>query len=135
MTLTQIGRSASESEGIYLREIRPGETLDIRTKNHLYSVRYLGYGAAEISGHSQICPEPVLVNILGSTWGGSALKTGFLGVGLCLEFQHPGEQTVTRTSPIQAIIRQASESASPTLGPSRDLSPNLAASHSPNPGT
>ena len=106
MTLTHVAAAANEAEGLYLWEIAPGEALEVRTQNHLYRIRYLGFGAAEVAGHDKLCPEPMLVNILGSTWGGSALKTGFLGVGMRLELQRPGEPQVIRTSPIQALTRK-----------------------------
>ncbi len=47
-----------------------------------------------LSGHPQFCPQPVLVRIQGSTWGGSMLKAEFIGRGMRLEFRHPSFQTV-----------------------------------------
>ena len=38
--------------------------------------------------------------IHGSTWGGSMLKTGFLGRGMRLEFQHPDYEKPILTSRI-----------------------------------
>jgi hypothetical protein len=46
------------------------------------------------------------VRILGSTWGGSMLKTKFLGFGMHLEFEHPVHRTVL-TSRIVDIRAQA----------------------------
>jgi hypothetical protein len=57
---------------------------------------------ALISGHPQFCPDPVLVTIDGSNWGGSLLKRGFIGRGMRLEFRHPVFRRVT-TSPIDEI--------------------------------
>jgi hypothetical protein len=80
----------SEIEGgVYLRDLSPGSVLSIQTKNRVYEIVILGDGAALISGHPEFCPEPTEVQIQGSTWGGSMLKTRFLGRGMHLEFEHP----------------------------------------------
>jgi hypothetical protein len=63
----------------------------------------MGESHAFISGHPQYCPEPVLVAIAGSTWGGSMLKLHFLGRGMHLEFHHPEYRTPIITSTIQEI--------------------------------
>ena len=63
----------------------------------------LGGGSALISGHPQYCPEPILVVIAGSTWGGSMLKRRFVGRGMHLEFHHPEYRTPIVTSSIQEI--------------------------------
>jgi hypothetical protein len=80
----------SEIEGgVYLRDLSPGSVLSIQTKNRVYEMVILEDGAALISGHPEFCPEPTEVQIQGSTWGGSMLKTRFLGRGMHLEFEHP----------------------------------------------
>ena len=56
-----------------------------------------------ISGHPKYCPEPVLVAIAGSTWGGSVLKRGFVGRGMHLEFSHPSYRAPITTSRIKEI--------------------------------
>ena len=80
----------SEIEGgVYLRDLAPGCVLYITTKNRVYRMEILGNGAALISGHPEWCPEPAEVHIQGSTWGGTMLKTNFVGRGMHLEFDHP----------------------------------------------
>ena len=94
-------------QSLYLTQLSPGTVLDIETHNHAYEMEYLGYGAAWISGHPETCPEPRLVNILGSSSGGSTLTTNFLAQGMRLEFQEPGCTEITITSPIEGIhVRQ-----------------------------
>jgi hypothetical protein len=86
----------SEIEGgVHLRDIPPGTVLEVRTQNRAYTIQYQGAGQALISGHPVFCPEPVLVNIHGSTWGGSMLKERYIGRGMCLEFAHPTYQPIT----------------------------------------
>jgi hypothetical protein len=86
----------SEIEGgVHLRDVEPGTVLEVRTQNREYTIQYQGSGQALISGHPIFCPEPVLVNIHGSTWGGSMLKERFIGRGMCLEFAPPSFQAIT----------------------------------------
>ena len=97
----------SEIEGgVYLRDLAPGSVLSLQTMNRIYKVVVLDDETALISGHPEFCPEPAQVRILGSTWGGSMLKTKFLGFGMHLEFEHPVHRTVL-TSRIVDIRAQA----------------------------
>ena len=77
--------------------------LRIQTQHRGYTVVICGQGRAMISGHPEFCPQPVLVVIEGSTWGGSMLKHRFIGRGMRLEFRHPEYHTPIVTSPIQEI--------------------------------
>jgi hypothetical protein len=86
----------SEIEGgVYLRDLRPGAVLAIQTQNRFYTLVSLGDEAALLSGHPELCPDPVEVRIQGSTWGGSMLKERFVGRGMHLEFVHPVHRTIT----------------------------------------
>ena len=102
----------SEIEGgVRVDDLRPGSQLQVKTQNTCYRILVL-YGAlALISGHPVLCPRPVVVNIHGSTWGGSLLKRHFIGRGMHLEFQHPAYSTPILTSPIQEIeeLRQRTD--------------------------
>ena len=94
----------SEVEGgVFLESLAPSTVLQIRTRNHRYTAVMLGDNYAMLSGHPEFCPEPVMVSIAGSTWGGSMLKMRFVGRGMHLEFYHPEYSTPIITSPIQEI--------------------------------
>jgi hypothetical protein len=93
----------SEVEGgVYLRNLAPGTVLRVKTQNHAYTIEYQGWDRALISGHPVFCPEPVPVTIHGSTWGGSMLKSRFIGRGMHLEFGHPDFEPI-RTSRILEV--------------------------------
>lgn len=93
----------SEIEGgVYLDDLEAGDVLVVETRNTNYRLVNRGRGRALISGHPEFCPDPVLVTVEGSNWGGSLLKASYIGRGMCLEFRHPVFQTVT-TSPILHI--------------------------------
>lgn len=99
-----INRNIAESElrgGFKLSDLLVGDFLDIETKSRLYTVEKKEDGFY-IQGHPEYCPEPTKVYINGSTWGGSMLKTGFVGRGMHLEFILPDDRRIT-TSEILEI--------------------------------
>ena len=94
----EINRNIIQSEiegGVLLRDLPLGAVLEVQTQNHLYRIVNEQDGTAWISGHPVFCPEPVLVDIHGSTWGGSMIKERFIGRGMHLEFGHPDYCLVT----------------------------------------
>ena len=97
-----INSSIVQSElegGVHLRDVAPGTVLEVQTQNRAYTILYKGWDQALISGHPVFCPQPVPVTIHGSTWGGSMLKSHYIGRGMRLEFGHP-ELDPIRTSVI-----------------------------------
>lgn len=101
-----MNRNIVQSEiegGVFLDGLQPATVLQIQTEHHCYTAILLGGSQALISGHPTYCPQPVLVAISGSTWGGSMLKLHFVGRGMRLEFYHPEYQTPIVTSAIQEI--------------------------------
>lgn len=98
----EINNNIVQSEvegGVHLRDVPPGTILEVQTQNRAYKILYQGWDQALISGHPVFCPEPVPVTIHGSTWGGSMLKSRFIGRGMRLEFGHPDFEPI-RTSVI-----------------------------------
>lgn len=76
-------------EGFYLDELPVGAKLEAETAHHVYKIENRGDGKALIQGHPKYCPEPVLVDLIGSSSRGGMLKLRFLGPGFHMEFQHP----------------------------------------------
>ena len=100
-----INRAICDSEvhgGVSLDELPIGAVLDVETANTRYRLENRGNGEVLISGHPEICPEPVLVDFHGSTWGTPMLKVRFIGREMRMEFRHP-ERGIVRTSPVQEI--------------------------------
>ena len=94
----------SEIEGgVFLNDLPSATVLQIQTQHHCYTAVLVDEGSALISGHPQYCPQPVLVAIAGSTWGGSMLKRRYVGRGMHLEFRHPEYGTPIVTSRIKDI--------------------------------
>jgi hypothetical protein len=102
----EVNRHIIQSEiegGVFLKDLPPETILQIQTQHHLYTAVLIDDASAMISGHPEYCPQPVLVAIAGSTWGGSMLKRHFVGRGMRLEFSHPEYKTPIVTSSIQDI--------------------------------
>jgi hypothetical protein len=109
----EINRNIIRSEiegGVYLRDLPESSKLEVQTRNRHYIVVLRRDGSAWICGHPEFCPEPVLVQISGSNWGGSMLKTAYLGRGMHMEFRHPDYEGPIITSAI-VDIRVLSEAA------------------------
>lgn len=109
----EINRHIIQSEiegGVFLKDLPPETVLQIQTQHHLYTAVLVDDASALISGHPEYCPQPVLVAISGSTWGGSMLKRHFVGRGMRLEFAHPEYKNPIVTSSIQDI-RELSSAA------------------------
>ena len=94
----EVNRNIIQSEvegGVFLRDLPLGAVLEVQTRNHVYRIVNERDGTAWISGHPVFCPQAVLVDIHGSTWGGSMIKERFIGRGMHLEFGHPDYCRVT----------------------------------------
>lgn len=112
-----INRAICQSEiegGVHMDELPIGTVLNVQTANTLYQLENRGDGEVLISGHPEICPDPVLVNFHGSTWGSAMLKMGFVGREMSLEFRHP-EKGLVRTSRVREIRELSGPSNLPEL--------------------
>jgi alpha-tubulin suppressor-like RCC1 family protein len=94
----------SEIEGgVYFRDLPEPAMLEVETQNRYYSLVIRHDGTAWIWGHPEYCPEPVLVKVNGCNWGGSMIKSHFLGRGMHMEFRHPDYPGCIVTSKIVDI--------------------------------
>jgi hypothetical protein len=107
----RVNRNIVQSEiegGVFLNDLEPRTILFIQTQHHCYTAVFMGDNQALLWGHPQFCPKPIPVSIAGSTWGGTMLKSRFVGRGMRLEFHHPGYSTPIVTSPIREIRERTS---------------------------
>lgn len=101
----QVNANIVQSEiegGVHLRNLSPGTVLEIETMDWICTLIYCGDNEAWVSGHPEICPEPVRVFVAGSTWGGSMLKQHFIGRGMHLELLQPAHRRIL-TAPVVEI--------------------------------
>ena len=93
----------SKAEGGFsLDTLAIGAVLELETDNRLYTLEYAGNSQARICGHPRYCPDPVLIEVHGSSWAGAMLKLGFIGCGMHLEYRHPSFGML-RTSRIKSV--------------------------------
>jgi hypothetical protein len=75
--------------GVRLDRLPGGTQLEIETRNRFYTLEYRRDSSALLCGHPLFCPRPTLVEISGSTWGGSMIWAKYIGREMHLEFIHP----------------------------------------------
>src|SRR4029077_9038140 len=85
-----------------LRQVPASTVLEMPSRNQSYTIVVKGCARAMLCGHPEYCPEPVMVHIKGSTWGGAMLKENFIGRGMRMEFQRDAERPIV-TSPVIEI--------------------------------
>lgn len=100
--------------GVFLKDVLPGGSVLVKTRNSLYTLvnhddRWMGQGGQRL-------PEMREIQVHGSTFGGSMLKTKFIGIGMHLEFNTPvlggfksfeelGEHIITTTAIESIVVR------------------------------
>ena len=97
--LTEISGSL---QGVELATLVPFDTIVVRTVNSDYRIFLLDpeTGRGLLDGGRQVT-EAVEARVIGSSFGGSILRTGWIGVGLRMEAWANGKYI--RTSPIQSL--------------------------------
>ncbi len=99
--------TVSQTDGIGLIDVDAFTTLVVRTDNSVYRITILTPHAREVLVQGgQFFPERTRACLNGSTFGGSCLKFGWVGLGLHMEF-HAGDQWII-TSHVRAIAVEAS---------------------------
>ena len=93
-------------DGIHLRDVEPLTTLVVRTHNSRYRILITNGTAAIVRGGT-FFPEPTPARIDGSSFGGTLLKVGWIGIGLRMEIVTNGRRIIT--SPVRDVaLEQAS---------------------------
>ena len=91
-----------QEKGVDLDALANGTKLEVQTTNTLYTLEKID-ALFIITGGPRLT-EPQTIRINGSTFGGSMLKTNWLGIGMYMEFVlfKPEVKTLT-TSSIRSI--------------------------------
>jgi hypothetical protein len=88
--------------GVMLDALPYGAVLMVQTTYRTYRIENRGGGEVMISGHPEFCPEPVLANFHGCTWGTPMIRRRYIGRGLRMEINYPDLGTVL-TSRVREI--------------------------------
>ncbi len=95
--------ASSASDGLCVRDLDPLTTLHVRTCNSYYRIVISHHTAIYVQG-GRFFPEATDARLEGSSAGGTMLKMGWIGVGLCMEIWAQGQRIVT--SPVRSITRE-----------------------------
>jgi hypothetical protein len=103
------------ADGLAIESLDAGTTIELHTKHSRYRLVLLDprSGRAVVCGGT-VFPEPCEVRIEGATAGGSALKMGWIGVGLRLELSIGRRQVSTsrvRSITVDAVLSPRPASA------------------------
>jgi hypothetical protein len=90
--------------GIDINRLKAGTQIFAVTANNTYIFTVLpgGYGRVKVKGGSYF-REETETTFVGSTWGGSVLKLGWINYGMSMEIMIDPPKFIT-TSPVQAAI-------------------------------
>jgi hypothetical protein len=97
----------ADARGIHLRNIEPLTTIVVRTQNSRYRILITDGTAAIVRGGA-FFPEPTPARIDGSSFGGTLLKVGWIGIGLRMEIFTNGRRIIT--SPVRDVMLERSGS-------------------------
>ena len=84
----------TDAPGIYLRDLDPLTTVLVRTRNSTYRV-IVSHGTSVRVQGGRFFRDATAARIDGSGFGGSLLKSGWIGVGFRMEIVADGERIVT----------------------------------------
>ncbi len=111
-TLDGFIAAVSQTDGIGLIDVDAFTTLVVRTDNSVYRITILTPHAREVVVQGgTFFPERTRACLNGSSFGGSCLKLGWVGLGLHMEF-HAGGQWII-TSHVRAIAVERSATGRP----------------------
>ncbi len=109
LSLGQFVEATKATRGLAVDELADGTRLHVRTENTTYQILISDARRqciVIVGGRHFPIPTPATLN--GSTLGGSLIKAGWIGLGMCLELQI--EATTIVTSPVQGIATQSQTS-------------------------
>jgi hypothetical protein len=98
-----------DTRGIHLRELEPLTTVVVQTHNSRYRLVMTGGTSAIVQG-GKFFADPTPARIDGSGFGGSVLKTAWIGVGLRMEIFANDQRTIT--SPVLDVRLEQRPAAS-----------------------
>jgi hypothetical protein len=93
-TLDGFVENVADAHGIHLRNVEPLTTIVVRTQNSRYRILITDGTTAIIRG-GRFFPEPTPARIDGSSFGGTLLKVGWIGIGLRMEIVMNGRRIIT----------------------------------------
>jgi hypothetical protein len=108
-TLDGFVDDVADARGIHLREVEPLMTIVVQTHNSRYRIVMTGGTSAIVQG-GKFFTDPTPARIDGSGFGGSVLKTAWIGVGLKMEIFANDQRIIT--SPVLDVTLERESATS-----------------------
>ena len=96
-TLEGFAAESSKRQGIAIQALAGGVTLVVKTQRSSYRVVVVDGSQRLVTVHGGVFPEPTTLRLCGATAGGSAVKVGWIVVGLRMEF-NVGSRRITSST-------------------------------------
>lgn len=98
-----VGESQALKIGIDVHRLKAGIMLLVLTRNTLYKItkRSDDQYAVTVEG-GKFFKKPTHANFSGSTFGGSIMKIGWIGYGMCMEMYSLHHRKKYHTTPVEA---------------------------------
>jgi hypothetical protein len=103
-THNRFALESNTGDGLTIDALHPGATLIVRTRRSSYRINLLNGQQHLVLVEGGVFPEATVVRLSGATFGGSAVKLGWIVVGLRIEFGL-GSRRIT-SSPVVSIAVQ-----------------------------
>lgn len=100
-TLDSFAAESSNREGVPVHALAEGAMLVVKTRHSSYRVVVVDGSQRLVRVQGGVFPEPTTVRLCGATAGGSAVKIGWILVGLRMEFR-VGTRRIT-SSPVHSV--------------------------------
>jgi hypothetical protein len=100
-TLDRLTQHARVVEGIWVKELEPGDWVIVTTENSVYSMLAAGDGSYYVAGgwFTSETGEGTRVRVTGCTWGGTAICTNLVAArGMFIEFGNGVRTSRIRTA-------------------------------------
>ena len=88
-TLDRLSQHARVVDGVWVKELDPGDWIIVTTENSVYSLLAVGDGSYYVAGgwFASGGGDSTHVRVSGCTWGGTAICTGLVAArGMFIEF-------------------------------------------------
>ena len=103
-TLNGFVEAASQADGVGLTDVDTFTTLVVKTDNSVYQITIVQpYKREVVVQGGAFFPERTRAYLSGSSFGGSCLKLGWVGVGLHMEFLAADRDQWVLTSHVRSI--------------------------------
>lgn len=103
-----INRAIAQSDrdgGVFTKDVLPGGSVLVQTLNTLYTL--VNHGDRWMAQGGDRLPEMTIVHVNGSTFGGSMIQVGFIGIAMRLELGVPKDKfrggPILHMTPTQTI--------------------------------